>query len=190
MSLWLGDARKSCSLSASAASASRRALTTFTVAKDEITAPSASRITEGATRTGKRSPSSVFSKVACMAACSSGGQYGCGGPAPTNPSRLKPVIAHSAGFTFVYTGRAKPGYTMVNADTWRDPDFHWQQRGAQGGRRGRSRRRRRYRRLDGIGVAVVAVVGILSWWLHAAALPRPRRSEPPAGAIRVATQCG
>ena len=26
----------------------------------------------------------------------------------------------------VYGGRAKPGYTMINADTWRDPDFHWQ----------------------------------------------------------------
>ncbi len=26
----------------------------------------------------------------------------------------------------VYNGRAKPGYTMINADTWRDPDFHWE----------------------------------------------------------------
>ena len=26
----------------------------------------------------------------------------------------------------VYNGRAKPGYTLVNADTWRDPDFHWE----------------------------------------------------------------
>jgi peptide/nickel transport system substrate-binding protein len=26
----------------------------------------------------------------------------------------------------VYNGRAKPGYTMINSDTWRDPDFHWQ----------------------------------------------------------------
>jgi peptide/nickel transport system substrate-binding protein len=26
----------------------------------------------------------------------------------------------------VYGGRAKTGYTMINADTWRDPDFHWQ----------------------------------------------------------------
>lgn len=26
----------------------------------------------------------------------------------------------------VYGGRATPGYTMINADTWRDPDFHWQ----------------------------------------------------------------
>ncbi len=26
----------------------------------------------------------------------------------------------------VYDGRAKPGYTMINSDTWRDPDFHWQ----------------------------------------------------------------
>ncbi len=26
----------------------------------------------------------------------------------------------------VYNGRAKPGYTLINADTWRDPDFHWE----------------------------------------------------------------
>ena len=26
----------------------------------------------------------------------------------------------------VYNGRARPGYTMINADTWRDPDFHWE----------------------------------------------------------------
>jgi len=26
----------------------------------------------------------------------------------------------------VYNGRAKAGYTMINSDTWRDPDFHWQ----------------------------------------------------------------
>ena len=26
----------------------------------------------------------------------------------------------------VYSGRAKPGYTLINSDTWRDPDFHWQ----------------------------------------------------------------
>jgi peptide/nickel transport system substrate-binding protein len=26
----------------------------------------------------------------------------------------------------VYGGRAEPGYTMINSDTWRDPDFHWQ----------------------------------------------------------------
>ena len=26
----------------------------------------------------------------------------------------------------VYNGRAEPGYTMINSDTWRDPDFHWQ----------------------------------------------------------------
>jgi len=26
----------------------------------------------------------------------------------------------------VYNGRAKPGYTMMTADTWRDPDFHWE----------------------------------------------------------------
>ena len=38
-------------------------------------------------------------KAAWMAAPSSGGQYGCGGPAPTSSSRLKPVISHSAGFT-------------------------------------------------------------------------------------------
>jgi peptide/nickel transport system substrate-binding protein len=26
----------------------------------------------------------------------------------------------------VYNGRAKPGYTMITSDTWRDPDFHWE----------------------------------------------------------------
>ena len=26
----------------------------------------------------------------------------------------------------VYNGRAKAGYTMITADTWRDPDFHWE----------------------------------------------------------------
>jgi peptide/nickel transport system substrate-binding protein len=26
----------------------------------------------------------------------------------------------------VYNGRAKPGYTMITPDTWRDPDFHWE----------------------------------------------------------------
>jgi len=26
----------------------------------------------------------------------------------------------------VYNGRAKPGYTMMTTDTWRDPDFHWE----------------------------------------------------------------
>lgn len=26
----------------------------------------------------------------------------------------------------VYGGRARPGYTMINSDTWRDPDFHWE----------------------------------------------------------------
>jgi peptide/nickel transport system substrate-binding protein len=26
----------------------------------------------------------------------------------------------------VYNGRAKAGYTMINADTWREPDFHWE----------------------------------------------------------------
>ena len=26
----------------------------------------------------------------------------------------------------VYNGRAKPGYTLITADTWRDPDFHWE----------------------------------------------------------------
>ena len=26
----------------------------------------------------------------------------------------------------VYNGRAKPGYTMITEDTWRDPDFHWE----------------------------------------------------------------
>jgi peptide/nickel transport system substrate-binding protein len=26
----------------------------------------------------------------------------------------------------VYDGRAKPGYTMITSNTWRDPDFHWE----------------------------------------------------------------
>ena len=26
----------------------------------------------------------------------------------------------------VYGGRATAGYTMINSDTWRDPDFHWE----------------------------------------------------------------
>ena len=26
----------------------------------------------------------------------------------------------------VYSGRATPGYTMITANTWRDPDFHWE----------------------------------------------------------------
>jgi peptide/nickel transport system substrate-binding protein len=28
--------------------------------------------------------------------------------------------------SLVYNGRAKPGYTMITSDTWRDPDYHWE----------------------------------------------------------------
>jgi peptide/nickel transport system substrate-binding protein len=34
----------------------------------------------------------------------------------------------------VYSGRATAGYTLINSDTWRDPDFHWEP--PDGARRG------------------------------------------------------
>ena len=42
------------------------------------------------------------------------------------PRGLDYAIDRERIVQLVYNGRAKPGYTMINADTWRDPDFHWE----------------------------------------------------------------
>ena len=55
--------------------------------------------------------------------------YSGGNPVLRDPAfrvALDYAIDRERIVQLVYNGRAKPGYTMINADTWRDPDFHWE----------------------------------------------------------------
>jgi len=55
--------------------------------------------------------------------------YSGGNPVLRDPAfrvALDYAIDRERIVQLVYNGRAKAGYTMINSDTWRDPDFHWQ----------------------------------------------------------------
>ena len=60
--------------------------------------------------------------------CYDGAESG-GNPVLRDPAfrvALDYAIDRERIIQLVYNGRAKAGYTMITADTWRDPDFHWE----------------------------------------------------------------